>query len=455
MRTTLPILGLVLSLGCVREVVPARPQKFRVRVEGETPRSEIGGAEHARGPRPWNAPATVTADRENPVLVQETVQTSDSDVLAPGDGVSPFEGNLIRNPDGTFTKFYFFRKGNPGAARVVESLLLRFLPEFAALKKDEDWWIIEDYVRDPRVPNPTQWKERSSPYGLPFGSSWASDLLVVTASEDLLREIDEFLERVLGDAPQIEIEITIVEVALDDLLSYGTKLTFARGSATETESSLIDDVTVDLAQNLVDGVIGNFSAIHDDSTINGLIELLQQTRHSEVLSSPKLATLNGHRAVIDTGSETPFLSPTFSSSGITSIATQFKPTGIRIVVTPFILTSDMVQLEIAAEVSAVTGFVTTGIGGGAEVENPLISRRNAYTVVNVPSGKTVLLGGLVTNDDMESVDKVPLLGDLPLIGYLFKRRSTTHRKAQVLFFVKPKIKVPDRASTTAGWIDEE
>src|SRR6185295_8850875 len=117
--------------------------------------------------------------------------------------------------------------------------------------------------------------------------------------------------------------------------------------------------------------------------------------------------------VIDTGQETPIFQPQFNASGITQITTSFKPTGIAVVVTPFILTPGVVQLEISVEVSAVTGFVKAGVGSDAEVENPLIARRNAHTVVNVPSGKTVMIGGLVTTEDIDSVEKVPFLGDIP------------------------------------------
>jgi type II secretory pathway component GspD/PulD (secretin) len=83
--------------------------------------------------------------------------------------------------------------------------------------------------------------------------------------------------------------------------------------------------------------------------------------------------------------------------------------------------------------------VKAGIGSDAEVENPLIARRNAHTVVNVPSGKTVMIGGLVATEDIDTVEKVPWLGDIPLLGYLFKRQTSTYRKAQVLFFVKPHV----------------
>jgi len=255
----------------------------------------------------------------------------------------------------------------------------------------------------------------------------------------LLRQLDAFLQSVIAEVPQIELEVTIVELALDDQLDTGISYTVTRGTEADPEGNLIDQGVVSLAQDLVRGTFGSFSSIHDEGVVNGLLQLLQSTTNSSVLSSPKLAVLNGHRAVVDTGFETPTFQPQFSASGITKITTSFEPTGIKVVVLPFILNDDNIQLEIAIEASNVTGFVTAGIGSGAEVQNPLIARRNAYTVVNVPSGKSVLIGGLVVNDEIDLVDKVPVLGDIPLLGYLFKRTTTTRRKAQVLFLVQPTI----------------
>ena len=347
-----------------------------------------------------------------------------------------FEWNLIRNPDGTLTKLYYFRAqpAGPGAAAYVD-LLKRFIPGFSGLAPDQDYWVKDKFLIDPRKESHESWKAVNVSDPLALGNGQVADLLMVTASEDMLRQIDEFLAAVIADVPQIEIETTIVEIALNDDLLTGSTLTVSRGD----QNNLIKEISVKLAQDLVRGTFGTFQAIQDETTVNGLLEFLQTNTNSEILSSPKLAVLNGHRAVIDTGQETPVFTPTFNGGGIQAITTNFKPTGISVVVTPFILTADVVQLEISVEVSAVTGFVKAGIGGDTDVENPLIARRNAHTVVNVPSGKTVMIGGLVTTDDIESVDKVPLLGDIPLLGYLFKRRTTTLRKAQVLFFVKPRI----------------
>ncbi len=420
--------------GCVTEPQRQRPQSFRV-VEGAERRtaSPTRGAEHARGPKPLEVSSRAPA--------QETLRAE----VVSADGVpetSPFhrfDWNLIRNADGTLTKMYYFRAqpNGPGAKSYVE-LLARFIPGFSGLAPDQDYWIKEKFLIDPRKESHDAW-ETGGTAGLTLGNGQVADLFMVTASEDMLQQIDELLGSLMADMPQVEIETTIVEIALEDELKTGSQIKFTRGTADDPEGNLIKDVSVKLAQGLVDGTFGSFQAIHDETVINGVLELIQTQTDSEVLSAPKLAVLNGHRAVIDTGSETPFFTPTFGTAGISAIQTQFKPTGISVVVTPFLLTAGMVQLEISVEVSAVTGFVQAEISETASVENPLISRRNAHTVVNVPSGKTVMIGGLVTTDDIESVEKVPLLGDLTLLGFLFRRKTKTWRMAQVLFFVKPRI----------------
>jgi len=415
--------------------------------------SALRGADSATGPRPLGV-IQEGADQDEearsldkafrPLEFEESVAPLDGGV----GGRQRFEWNLIRNADGTLTKVYYFRTEKPGVDTYVE-LMKRFVPGFAGLRAGDDYVVHAKYLRDPRPGNPDTWKGTGN-FGLPTGAVDSVDLLMVTASEFLLRQTDAFLQSVLADMPQVELEVTIVEITMDDQLDVGLNIAITRGSEEDPESNLFDMGVISLAKDLVSGAFGSFSAIHDESVINGLLELLQSTTASNVLSSPKLAVLNGHRAVIDTGFETPTFTPKFSASGLTTIQTRFEPTGIRVVVTPFILGDGIVQLEIAIEASNVTGFVTAGIGSGAEVQNPLIAQRNAYTVVNVPSGQSVLIGGLVTTEEIETVDKVPLLGDIPWFGALFRRTTTSQRRAQVLFLVQPTIDAVDFRPGTVG-----
>ena len=435
-----------IAVGCVHEA--REPPKFQELTSIGGPWRENPdpqrGALHARGPRP------LRADEAGPLqdggglrpLEFSPIQTNSAEVFGDGDDalgdLQPrFDWNLIRGSDGTLTKVYFFRTDKPGATHYLD-LMRRFVPGFAALRDGTDYKVVPNYLRDPRVGADTTWKGGTK-LDLASGEKNSLDLFMITADEMMLRQIDAFLQGMLAEMPQVEIEITIVEIAMDDTIDFGVQAGLTRGIPSDPESGLIDEVSVELARSLVQGTFGTFSALHDESVINGFLELLQTTTHSNVLSSPKLAVLNGHRAVIDTGTETPVFTPTFNASGLQSIGTGFEPTGILVVVTPFLLDEQTVQLEISIEVSAVTGFVTAGIGSDAEVENPLIAQRNAHTVVNVPLGQTVMLGGLVTTDQLEEVTKVPLLGDVPLIGRLFRRTSRESSRSQVLFLVRPSI----------------
>ncbi len=434
---------LTVLAGCVSEQVPKEvPAAYQSSAVRQGQPSILRGANTSTGPKALGAgwqdgPLAIEDSLYDPMLDAQPLEFEVNHELPPvaNRPYERFEWNLIRNPDGTFTKLYFFRVSK---AKSYLGMMRRMLPKFAALEDGRDYRLLEKYVTDPRRGNQDLW-HKGGDFGLPFGDGEVADLLIVTAREETLREIDHFLERVLGDAPQVEIEVTIVEIALSDELQIGTKWDLTRSQPDNPENNLIDTVVTDLAHDLVSGTFGSFSAVHDDTVVNGLLELLQTVTYSNVLSSPKLAVLNGHRAIIDTGAETPVFTPTFNNSGVTQITTSFKPTGIKVIVVPFLLSPDLVQLEISVEVSSVTGFVTAGIGEDSEVENPLIARRNAHTIVHVPSGRTVLIGGLVSNDEVTTIDKIPLLGDIPWLGKLFQRSTDSVQQAQVLFLVRPKI----------------
>ena len=356
-----------------------------------------------------------------------------------GEDLGPFHRfswNRVEHDDGTVTQFYYFRAGNPGVTNYVE-LLQRFVPGFSSLQSGQDYWTKPGFLVDPRKDDRGKWHQ-GSVTGLASGAGASADLLIVTASHQLIDDVDQFLAATLAQIPQIEIEVTILEVAMEDDLRHGMRTAFTRGTESDPESNFLRSGAIELAEGLVEGTFGSFSAIQDETVIEGLVELLESTGSSNVLSAPKLAVLNGHRAVIDAGSKVPVFTPSFNAAGISAIKTAFKPTGIQVVVTPLVLSADMVQLDISVLVSAVTGFVSAGVGSGAEVENPLISKRNAHTVVNVPTGQTVLIGGLTTTDELESVKKVPVLGNIPLLGFLFKSKQKRDRRTQVLFLVKPK-----------------
>ncbi len=446
----LTLIALGMSASCVSEPAGERGRDYRLWLETDAGfqqvPTETRGASQATGPRPVESAGPRAQEDFGdipafPVAVDDT-RLFQAEVIPEGFGAgqSPFhrlDGDVIRNSDGTFTKMYHFRVGAPGAAVYLE-LMKRFVAGFSGLQQGQDYWIQPRYTTDPRRKNDDVWRSNGD-FGLPFGTGDVADLVLIKSTTEMLQNVDRFLEELMTGVPQVEIEVSILEVSVDDDLVTGIQADFTRGTEADPESGLLDNVVMNLAQDLVLGTFGSFSAIQDETVITGLIQFLQTHTYSNVLSAPKLAVLNGHRAVIDTGAETPFFAPKFRAAGIQTVTTSFKQTGIKVVLLPFIVSADTVQLEITIEASAITGFVESGVDSGTQVTNPLISRRNAHTIVNVPSGKTVLIGGLSTSDEIERIEKVPLLGDIPLLGHLFKRTDSSHRRNQVLFLVKPTI----------------
>lgn len=169
---------------------------------------------------------------------------------------------------------------------------------------------------------------------------------------------------------------------------------------------------------------------------NYLIDLelsaLQAEGKGEILSNPRVITADQQEAVIKQGTEIPYQEA--SSSGATSVS--FKEAVLQLKVTPQITPDDRIRMDLTISQDSVGDFVPSGFAGGFV---PSIDTRSLTTQVLVNNGETVVLGGIFEEERRDESDKVPLLGDIPLFGYLFKRTSKVHDKGELLIFVTPKI----------------
>ncbi|RPD84440.1 type IV pilus secretin PilQ [Luteimonas sp. 100069] len=172
------------------------------------------------------------------------------------------------------------------------------------------------------------------------------------------------------------------------------------------------------------------------NTINWELELqaLQQEQRGEVISNPRIVTSNQREAVISQGQEVGYLTITGGQSN--SVPTvEFKDVLLELRVTPTITNDGRVFLAMDIKKDEVTGQTTyPGIGSV-----PLISKRNVTTAVLIDDGQTVAIGGVYEFADRASLSKVPFLGDLPVLGNLFKTRGRDKEKAELLIFVTPKV----------------
>ncbi len=169
-----------------------------------------------------------------------------------------------------------------------------------------------------------------------------------------------------------------------------------------------------------------FTVLSGGSLIDLEISALQAENQGEIISSPRVVTSDRHQAFIEQGVEIPYLSA--ASSGATKV--EFKKAVLSIEVTPQITPDDRIIMDLSVKKDAV-GEVFAGI--------PSIDTREVSTQVLVNNGDTIVLGGIYEQVTSNEVDKVPFLGDLPLIGYFFKRTLESDNKAELLIFVTPKI----------------
>ncbi len=157
----------------------------------------------------------------------------------------------------------------------------------------------------------------------------------------------------------------------------------------------------------------------------------QAEGRGEVVSAPKVITANQKEATIEQGTEIPYLEST--SSGAANIA--FKKAVLSLKVTPQITPDDRVILDLTVTKDSVGQLVQTGVNGST----PSIDTRTITTQVLVNDGQTVVLGGILETEKRDTETKVPFLGDIPVLGYLFKTTSKSSNKAELLVFVTPKI----------------
>jgi len=213
----------------------------------------------------------------------------------------------------------------------------------------------------------------------------------------------------------------IASNGINNIIDHGTPEPFSIPSGVLRD----DRLNVDLGTSGAAGSLA-FAVLTGSSLIDLEISALQAENEGEVISSPRVVTADRHEARIEQGVEIPYLSA--SSSGATQV--EFKKAVLSIEVTPQITPDDRVIMDLSVNNDTV-GDIFAGI--------PSIDTREVTTQVLVNNGDTVVLGGIYEQITRDEVDKVPFLGDLPLIGYFFRHTLESDQRRELLIFVTPKI----------------
>lgn len=281
--------------------------------------------------------------------------------------------------------------------------------------------------------------------------------IVVRGDPGVMKEITEILNRLDIRRTQVLIEAAIVEVSVSDSSKIGVEFAGADQSGNTVPlvsttldgvvSSLLGDIigadgTIDVLSGLASLTSPTLAAARIDAgglSFGAVIRALATNSDANLLSTPSILTLDNQEAKIVVGNEVPFRTGTFTTTGegttnpFTTI--QREDVGLQLTVTPQVHDGMAVSLQVSLE---ITNVVDSPIGAGA-FSDVVTSKRTVQNSILADDGQTIVLGGLIQDDINDTVRKVPLLGDVPVLKHLFRSTSKSRTKRNLLVFLRPTI----------------
>jgi general secretion pathway protein D len=283
----------------------------------------------------------------------------------------------------------------------------------------------------------------------------ATNSLIITAPEPLYRQVRAMIDQLDTRRAQVYIESMIVEVSGGDAADFGfqwqgllgksgdrTGLVYGTNFGSSGAPSIID-INTSAAQgtvNLGSGMnIGLLRSINGTISLAAIARLLQSQANTNIVSTPNLITLDNEEAKIVVGENVPFITGQFTGAGGAGAATnpfqtiERKDVGITLRIKPQIGEGGAVRMTIFQEQSSVK----TDVAAGTSNAGPSTTKRSIEGTVVVDDGQILVLGGLIEDRFIDNKSKVPLLGDIPYVGALFRSESRERRRTNLMVFLRP------------------
>jgi general secretion pathway protein D len=304
-----------------------------------------------------------------------------------------------------------------------------------------------------------------------------TNALIVTANAEIMTSLQAVIERLDIRRAQVLVEAIIVEMQADKSRDLGIEWMFAgsnggygsssQGGAAsllgatagaafsdvnDSNSGTDKDPRVVLGKALAatPGQVFGVGRLSDNFSFNVVLKALQQNIDANILSTPSLLTLDNEEASIVVGQNVPFKTGSYTSTGnASSVSSPFQTiqrnnVGLTLKVTPHINEGDSLVLEISQEVSSLTGAASV-----VDASDLITNERKIESKVMADNGQVIVLGGLIKDEMQETAQKVPLLGDIPVVGRLFRSNSSKKIKTNLMVFLRPIIVREGRILTGA------
>lgn len=280
------------------------------------------------------------------------------------------------------------------------------------------------------------------------GANPGTGNIVITDTEAKLRAIDAFMEEIDRPVLQILVEVRIYDIVSQNALDLGvnwvigTQTTFdaetnaASGGHTAPFVGGTNSSTADIGSG---GSTVRFGWLNSDVDIDVLIRAQQEDVSATLLANPRILVLDNETANFKSIEQIPYQELQQSSAGGSIGTTSFKEVGVSLQVTPHVARDNMLRMRIVPEFSTSPRTVNVAAANSEAYPQPVIDTRRADTTLLIEDGKTIVLGGLRKKETNKRVNKVPLLGDIPVVGMFFRNTSEKLVTRELVVFLTPKV----------------
>jgi type IV pilus assembly protein PilQ len=271
--------------------------------------------------------------------------------------------------------------------------------------------------------------------------------IIVTDTESKIREISSLLDKIDRITPQVLVETRIYDITSRDKLDLGVQWNAGRRSDTTFDAPMGTNPTFGPRNPFLSSGFDNPTAktgsgvsgalrlgwLNDSIDIDVLLRAEKEITDAKLLANPRILVLDNETALFDIVTEHPYVERTISEGSITETI-NFKEVGVKLEVTPHVTRDGMIRLHIMPEFGVFVERVTL-----ATSDVPVVDTRKVNTTALVKDGQTVVLGGMRKKDVSKEINKIPLLGDLPILGRLFRFEGEDTSITELIVFITPRI----------------
>jgi len=276
----------------------------------------------------------------------------------------------------------------------------------------------------------------------------ATNSIIISSTKSAYTKLQSVIRDLDTRRKQVFVEAVILEVQVDRLRQIGTDPVTVVGAGKSGSVQGIAGFNTapenlsTIATAIAGGATGGAVTVLNTVNIRAFLNLLMNLTDTNILSTPQVLAADNQKAKIVVGENRPF--PTGQAQGITGgtlVTIERKDVGVTLEITPQVLENDLIRLEIKQEITAIAENVaqTIGTGTSSVPVGPTTTKRSMETTTVAKDQQTIVIGGLVRDDLVINERKIPLLGDIPFLGWLFRFQSRASIKLNLLVFLTPTI----------------